>query len=160
MLRKQIEVFQGLMSVTQNSDHVLREAMQASRFSKKKCEHSQGRSSPFNFQWPDAEQVTVRILHESAAPSTPPKLGLKHYDIKPNLNRSEAERRLSRLYKSASFESHIVLVEDKANEYRVEVYYTREAVVIEVVNFAKGETNFVYAAKLNEQLQEGNQRIS
>jgi hypothetical protein len=33
-------------------------------------------------------------------------------------------------------------------------------VTIDIINYSKGETNFVYVAKLDEELGEGNQRIS
>lgn len=41
-------------------------------------------------------------------------------------------------------------MEDKENEYRIEVTYLRKGVSIEVVHYAKGQTYYIYAGKLNE----------
>ncbi len=81
---------------------------------------------------------------------------MKHYDIKPPLSRTPAEKKLNYLYKQASFQEQIVLLDDEENEYRIEVSYLREGVSIEVVNYAKGQTNYIYAGKLNE----GEEKIS
>lgn len=77
---------------------------------------------------------------------------MKHYDIKPNLNRSPAEQRINALYKSASFERHVVLLDDVENEYRVEVSYEADSVEVTVLNYTRGETNYIYAARFNDHI--------
>ena len=49
-------------------------------------------------------------------------------------------------------------MDDSENEYKIEVFYSDQEVSIEVVNYTKGDTNFIYAIKLNE--DEGSQNIS
>ena len=40
------------------------------------------------------------------------------------------------------------------------MFYSDQEVSIEVVNYTKGDTNFIYAVKLNENGGEGSQNIS
>lgn len=51
-------------------------------------------------------------------------------------------------------------MDDSENEYKIEVFYSELEVSIEVVNYTKGDTNFIYAVRLNENGGEGSQNIS
>lgn len=51
------------MSVTKaTNEHMAKQLMQTNKIMKKKCEHSEQTASPFNFIWPDPNQISIKSI--------------------------------------------------------------------------------------------------
>lgn len=99
--------------------------------------------------------MTVRLTE--ANPSSQSG-GKKYYEIKPTKNRSPEEKQLNTLYKQAASNPQIILFDDQENEFRIEVTYEIDKIIIDVNNLAKGHTNYIYAARINEATEQ--QKVS